>query len=148
MRFPGVLLDKNLSFKWHVQIIRVKNFLWTWNHSKIKALFSFFYPPSFILLSHLPLYILLFVCMDVDISFGTCSYSPSFMRKRQEFSSRLHTLIVNLLKVKDIYCFISIFVGISMLPGRSPMLFFGTAQTSRGSIFIYRSKLGGCDDSS
>ena len=58
VRFLGALLDENLSFKWHV-------------HPKIKAFISFLYPPSYILLSDLPLYMLLFVCVGVNISLGT-----------------------------------------------------------------------------
>ena len=53
----------------------------------------------------------------------------------------------NSLPVGCLY-FISIFHGISILRGRSPMLFFKIAQTSRGSKSVQCQKLGRCDDSS
>ena len=53
------------------------DFPWTCDHPKINAFISFPNPPSFIILSDLPLYMLLFVSVDVHIFLGTCSYSPS-----------------------------------------------------------------------
>ena len=81
-------------------VAKSENFPWTWDHSKIKAFISFPYPPSFIFISDLPLYMLLFVCVDVHIFPRYLLLFTIFMRKRHEFSSRLRTLLLTSSKLK------------------------------------------------
>ena len=82
VRFLGVLFDENLSSKWHVQIIRVKIIL-------CLLYLSLIYP-----------YIC--YCSSVWMSTFPSVLAPihNLYEKRQEFSSRLHTLFLTSSKLK------------------------------------------------
>ena len=136
VRFLGVLLDENLSFKWQIQIIRSENFPWTWDHPKIKAFIDFPYPPSFILLSDLPLY-------NVTVRLCGCPHFPRylllftiFMRKRREFSSRLHTLLLTSSKLKMFMFYLYLRWHINTSREISPCCFSGLLKLV-GEVNLY-----------
>ena len=99
VRFLGVLLDENLSFKWHVQIIRVKISRGLGIIRKLKRLFPF---PILRFYTYL-----WFTLIYVTVRLCGCPHFPRylllftiFMWKRQGFSSRLHTLLLTSSKLK------------------------------------------------
>ena len=145
MRFLGVLLDKNLSFKWHVQIIRVKiscglGIVW-----KLKRSFPFpIY--SFILLYFSLIYRYVCYCSSLWMSRFPSVLVPihhPHEKAARILQSATHNS-VDLLKIKNMY----VLSLSSLVYQNSWGDFFGTAQTSRGSRFVYSLKLGECDDSS
>jgi len=102
VRFLGALLDENLSFKWHVQVIRFKISHGLEIIQKLNRLFPFPVIPLFMFLSHLSLYLLRFVCADVCLSF--CIASVHDLHEKAAIVLRLTTHTpVDLLKMKKMY---------------------------------------------
>ena len=74
IRFLGILLDKSI-FQTAYSVNEIKGFSRPWNYSEAEASLSFFYPSSIILLSYLPLFMLLLVSVDVNISICTYTFT-------------------------------------------------------------------------
>ena len=112
-----------------------ENFPWTWDHPKIKAIIPFPYPPSFILFSDLPLYMLLFVCVDVHIPSVLAPIYNLYEKAARILQSATHTPL-DLLKIKDIYVLSLSSLAYQYFQGDLPCCFSGLLKLV-GDVNLY-----------
>ena len=140
VRFLGVLLDENLSFKWHVQIIRVKISRGLGIIRKLKRLFPFPIPCLLYFSLIYP-----YICYGSSVWMSTFPSILAPIHNLYEKAARIiqsatHTPL-NLLKIEDIYVSSLSSLAYQYFQGDLPFCFSGLLKlVGEVNLYIVRNR--------